>query len=78
MKGEDYHWIQTGNQHIITFSNLPPGDYYFEARVKGQNSRWSIPKELHIQIAPPFWQRLWFLVLTDLAFIRLLKMRERL
>lgn len=71
MKGVDNHWIEAGNQHVITFANLPPGDYYFEARVKGQNSRWSTTKELHIHISPPFWQRLWFLSLVALALIML-------
>ncbi len=51
-----------GSSHRATYVNVPPGDYTFRAiglagneKVKGDELA------LGIHIAPPFWQRIWFL-----------------
>lgn len=54
-------WIQSGNEHKVTYSNLDPGTYVF--RVKGANSHgiWNdAGVSLTLTIIPPFWKTLWF------------------
>lgn len=59
LEGFSDAWVQIGNQHQVTFTNLDPGTYYF--RVKGSNNDgvWNEqPAVLKIIIRPP-WYRSW-------------------
>jgi len=54
-------WIDLGSQRSITFTNLRPGRFRFEAR--GRNSRgvWSaIDPAIDLRVVPPFWMTGWF------------------
>jgi ligand-binding sensor domain-containing protein/DNA-binding CsgD family transcriptional regulator len=56
-------WIQIGNRHEITVSNLRPGSYVF--RVKGSNNHglWNEQgASLAILMRPSWWQTWWFRV----------------
>ncbi|MFW5644834.1 MAG: two-component regulator propeller domain-containing protein [Bacteroidota bacterium] len=57
------NWMSLGEQHFVTISNLPSGEYVF--RVKGSNNdgRWSpAGASLRILVEAPFWK-------TRLAYI---------
>ncbi len=59
--GLNQDWIQIGNRHEITLSNLPPGSYVF--RVKGSNNHgvWNEQgATLGFVVRPPWWQTWWF------------------
>lgn len=61
MEGLRDQWIDLGEKHDITFTNLDPGDYVF--RVKGCNNDgvWNEQGALlKIIIKPPFWETWWF------------------
>jgi ligand-binding sensor domain-containing protein/DNA-binding CsgD family transcriptional regulator len=63
INGLNDEWIQIGNRHEITVSNLRPGNYVF--RVKGTNNDgvWNEQGEnLTIHVSPPWWQTWWFRV----------------
>jgi len=50
-----------GSLNRATYINVPPGDYTFRAiGLAGANQRTGEMIALPIQIAPPFWQRVWF------------------
>jgi len=69
LAGFNNTWIQAGNQHAVTYTNLDPGSYTFE--VKGSNSDgfWSDKTiDLPIYISPPFWETIWFRILVILTF----------
>jgi ligand-binding sensor domain-containing protein/DNA-binding CsgD family transcriptional regulator len=75
-------WIQIGNRHEVTVSNLRPGHYVF--RVKGSNNHGVWNEEgvaLAIDMRPPWWQTWWFRVLACLllvfVFIQLNRTRSR-
>jgi DNA-binding CsgD family transcriptional regulator len=56
-------WIDIGNRHEVTVSNLRPGKYVF--RVKGSNNHgvWNEKGvALTIDMRPPWWQTWWFRV----------------
>jgi signal transduction histidine kinase/ligand-binding sensor domain-containing protein/DNA-binding response OmpR family regulator len=58
--GVDKNWVQIGNKHELTFSNLAPGRYTL--RVKGSNNDGVWNEEgaaLQILILPPWWWSLW-------------------
>ncbi|MBN2698350.1 MAG: hypothetical protein JXR52_05945 [Bacteroidales bacterium] len=61
LEGLDANWIESGNRHYASYTDLDPGRYRFV--VKGTNSDevWSSDEaSIHIVITPPFWQRWWF------------------
>ncbi len=59
--GFNHDWVEIGNQHQITFTNLNHGNYTL--LIKGANNQgvWCTkPLELNITITPPFWKTTWF------------------
>lgn len=42
-----------------TFTNLPAGQYVFEARARSEDGRWSEPARLAFMIRAPWWQTTW-------------------
>ncbi len=82
IEGLNSDWIQIGNRHEITVSNLRPGSYVF--RVKGSNNHglWNEQgASLPILMRPPWWQSWWFRVPAFLLllsfFIALNRTRTR-
>jgi serine phosphatase RsbU (regulator of sigma subunit) len=57
LEGINDNWIQLGNNHTITFTNLSPGEY--RLRVIGSNNDgiWN-PEgaSLYISVSPPWWK----------------------
>jgi diguanylate cyclase (GGDEF)-like protein len=73
MEGLEPAWNQVGNQHSITYSTLPPGDYTF--RVMGANCDgvWSqASTDLKIHVLPPWWKRWWFRLGTTITLAGLI------
>lgn len=59
--GGETEWIDLGTQHSVTFTDLRPGRYLFEARGYDGQSAWSyIEPPITITIVPPFWMTAWF------------------
>lgn len=74
LEGFDADWIDCGNRHYASYTNIPPGKYVF--RVKGSNNDgvWNEQGiSIRVTITPPFWQTAWFrlaagAVLMGIAF----------
>jgi ligand-binding sensor domain-containing protein len=64
-------WTAAGNQHVVSFASLKPGNYVFEARSLGWNGEWGKPAKFDFVISPPFWQTAWFVLLAGAATISL-------
>ncbi|MBN2185263.1 MAG: SpoIIE family protein phosphatase [Candidatus Krumholzibacteriota bacterium] len=68
MEGLDKEWIYTDSEkRFATYTTLPPGKYVF--RVKGSNNDGVWNEEgvsIDITITPPFWQTIWFRLLSGL------------
>jgi signal transduction histidine kinase/ligand-binding sensor domain-containing protein len=68
--GDDADWIELGEADVITFADLSPGSYEFQARGRDCQGTWSTTAvPLSIRVVPPFWLTSWFraLVLLSLA-----------
>lgn len=62
LQGYDANWIVNEKRNFVRYPNLPPGKYAFEARARYGDGQWGPPSEpIELYIAPPFWQRWWFL-----------------
>ena len=61
IEGLDLDWTKPANNRILSYSNLPSGDFTLKIRMF-DNSLTKIisEREIKIFIVPPFWERLWF------------------
>jgi ligand-binding sensor domain-containing protein/serine phosphatase RsbU (regulator of sigma subunit) len=62
LEGINENWIQLGNQHSVTFTNLPQGDYTLHVVGSNNDGLWNEDGEkLFIHVSPPWWK-------TDIAY----------
>jgi signal transduction histidine kinase/ligand-binding sensor domain-containing protein len=65
--GLDDGWQGPTDQKSVTFASLQPGAYTFEViAINADNVESAAPAALTFTIAPPFWQRWWFIALCVL------------
>ena len=63
--GPDTAWSDLNSQTGITLSNLPGGSHSIQIRLYSANNHWPQQiKNLKIYIRPPFWDTVWFLLLS--------------
>jgi len=79
----DKEWNETDSEHrLITYTNLPGGEYTFLVRAAKQPGKWSTPIEMKIKVLPPFYKTTWFIILAALslfaAIILTISLRTRL
>ncbi len=70
LDGFDDTWIYLENSRVITFTNIPGGDYTL--RIRASNSEGYLnaeEAEIDIRIKPPFWQYFWFRVLATVFIL---------
>ncbi len=68
MLGVDSSWVHTQTPNC-QYNGLSHGNYRFEVEAQSYNGIWSnIPASVEFTIQPPFWKRIWFLVLIALFF----------
>ena len=79
--GLDKNWQENGTSNVIKYTNLSPGDYLLEVKVRNSYGIESDVLRIPFTITNPFWKSAWFyffitvgLILLTFTFIR---MRER-
>ena len=82
MEGFDKTWTTINKNKPVTYTNLPPGKYKFVVKGTNADGVWSNDTaSIKIKIAPPFYQKTWFIVTVILIIIALIffiiKIRER-
>jgi signal transduction histidine kinase/ligand-binding sensor domain-containing protein/CheY-like chemotaxis protein len=91
LEGFDQEWNYVGNQHIATYTNLPPGNYTFKVKAANPDGIWNdeSPASIHLVIKPAWWETRFFkllllLLILGFAFsvnrirISILKGRQRI
>ncbi|MBN2597420.1 two-component regulator propeller domain-containing protein [Labilibaculum sp.] len=64
LQGLEQKWVNFGNRNYVSYSNLSPGEYIFQVKAQNQDGQWSEhPKELFIEIFPPFYLTWWFILI---------------
>lgn len=62
------NWIQMGNNRLITFSNLDPGNYTLRIKTGYTNGSWNEKGiSLNLIILPPWWRTWWAYLLYSLV-----------
>lgn len=80
--GLDTNWVYTFNTSC-SFSQLNTGSYLFEIQAQNSSNVWSPSRQLvTIIVAPPYWQKWWFILIVASALasilygVYMLRMRE--
>jgi signal transduction histidine kinase/ligand-binding sensor domain-containing protein len=70
----DRDWQYTdATRRFATYTHLDPGDYTFRVKASNNDGVWNEQGvALHLRILPPWWNTLWFRVLSVGAFVLLL------
>lgn len=62
--GFDTDWIETpSDRRVVTYTNLPPGDYELQVCCTDGYKNWSSPASINIHIKPFFYKTVWFYLL---------------
>lgn len=57
LEGFSDNWIQLGNDHTVTFTNLSPGDYKLIVTGSNNDGVWNEEgRTLFIEVTPPWWR----------------------
>ena len=68
LRGLDSNWVPANLQRTVTYRNLAPGNYTFEAKAaNGDGVPSLITASLSLVVQPHFWQAKWFLPLIMIA-----------
>ena len=62
MEGLDNDWSPLMKEGKITYSSLPPGSYTLHIESLLKDEKDGVRRLIQIQINPPFWQTVWFLI----------------
>jgi len=66
----DPEWVEIGNQNEVTYTSLDPGWYTLRIKASNNDQVWNQEgTQLAIFIKPPFWQTLWFRILSALFML---------
>lgn len=84
LKNLEKTWREVANTREVSYTNVPPGEYFFYVKSSDINSQWSGRAScLHIIISPPWWKTklalsLWsFLILGGVGLILWLYLHEQ-
>jgi signal transduction histidine kinase/ligand-binding sensor domain-containing protein/DNA-binding response OmpR family regulator len=60
MAGFHDNWIQSGTEHIASFTNLDPGHYVFHVKGSNNHGVWNdVGTSVNVIILPPWWRTTW-------------------
>ncbi len=65
LDGFDKNWVDAGNRHYVSYTNLAPGTYLFRVRGSNADGFWNEEgAAVAIQVVAPFWMAWWVRLLT--------------
>lgn len=69
LEGFDNDYMPYTHLNEINYTNLPPGNYIFKAKAIDSEGFETNEVSMHIIIAKPFWEKLWFYLLEIGIFL---------
>ncbi len=65
LEGLDPGWVNAGDQHYASYTNLDPGRYTFRVKASNNDGVWNNKGiAIAVVIYPPFWKTWWFRIIT--------------
>ncbi|HEY5591453.1 MAG TPA: two-component regulator propeller domain-containing protein [Paludibacter sp.] len=70
LEGFDKEWNYIGNDHKISYTNLPSGNYTLHIKGSNNDGQWNTNGvKLRIKVLPPFWESIWAYILYTIILI---------
>lgn len=70
MEGFDKNWVNSGNIHSATYTNLNPGTYTFIVKGSNKDGVWNKQgASIQLTIRPPWYMTWWFKILVAVAVL---------
>lgn len=70
MKNFEKGWSEISHARQVSYTNIPPGEYYFYVKASDNEGQWSGSSScLKIIITPPWWKTTWALSLWSILII---------
>jgi len=72
LEGHDNDWQEAVDRRLVTYTNLPPGNYRFRVKAANNSGVWNEEgAQLDFSILPAFYQTTWFRAVCALVLIAL-------
>ncbi len=79
LQGQFDKWRYVGDQRLVTFLDLEPGDYVFEVKGANNDGVWSDDTaKLHVFVKPAVWQNVWFQSFVIIALLTIVYLLFRI
>ena len=63
-------WIDVGNDRVVRFPKLSPGNYRFHVTARNEDGVWNeTGSVLGITVLPPFWETKWFIAVSVVSLV---------
>ncbi len=71
LEGSDKRWNYLGNQNVVTFRNLAPGNYVLRVKASSPDGVWNDENysKLSIIVEPPIWKTWWAYLIYFILFV---------
>ena len=69
LKGVNQDWIDDKGDRKSGYTNVAPGNYTFQVRIKTESDQWSAPASVKVHIHPAWYQTMWFKFLIAMALM---------
>ena len=70
LEGFDRDWVDAGTRRTAYYTNIPPGSYRFQVRVRNAEGTWGPPgARFQFSLTPHYYQTPWFLAMCALGLI---------
>lgn len=70
MEGLDANWSQPSSHRILTYTNIPGGDFLLTIRLYDSSlSQIIAERQIVIRVVPPFWDTWWFRLLILMVIV---------
>ena len=70
LKGFNNNWVNTENNRIATYTNIPYGNYTFEVKAGTKKNVWDIePQAIQVTVLSPLWLRWWAYIIYTIIFL---------
>jgi len=56
LEGLENEWSVAGQENKADYRSIPPGEYVFQLKSKGQSDSWSEPMSFSFEILAPWWE----------------------
>lgn len=78
LQGLNKNWVEAGSRREAIYTKIPPGNYTFQVIASNNDGVWNYEgASADVIIVPPFWQRMWFIIISLVACVGIIALYIR-